>query len=75
MSTSKTYPLYGHPIWGVPAVDGRPVNWIYDDDKVLADQLEKNMIDYYLKQSGAHPILHMTRGQTVNWVKLNPKRK
>ena len=39
---SKTYPLYGHPLWGVPAVDGRPVNWIYDDDDVLAVKLEKN---------------------------------
>lgn len=67
--------LYGHPIWGVPAVDGRPVKGIYDDPVVLAAKLEKNMVEYYFKQNGTHPIVHMTRKQAANWVRLNPKRK
>jgi hypothetical protein len=43
---SKTHPLYGHPLWGVPAVDGRPVSGKYDDPDVLAAKLEKNKAKY-----------------------------
>ena len=66
--------LYGDPVYGVPAIDGQPCDAKYDDPETLARQIEKNRFAAMYKKATPHPIVHMTRGQTNEWVRANPRR-
>jgi len=67
--------LFGHPVYGVPAIDGQPCDAKYDDPAVLAAQIEKNRFNAYYVAATPHPITWMTWGQAREWARVNPTKR